>query len=98
MLTRSGKCPFNVSSRIRKAIQSAPVANAAHWQSHGMNLPVLDGARPTPRQTEVFVSARQSRQIRKMSALFAGFVEMATISSWTRTGRDHVKSAQLQRP
>jgi len=48
-----------------------------------MNLPVLEGASPTPRQAEVFVSARQSRQIRKMSALFAGIVDMATVSPQT---------------
>ena len=48
-LTQHGKCPFNVSSRVRKAIQSAPVEIVARWHTHGMNLPVLEGARPTPR-------------------------------------------------
>jgi hypothetical protein len=72
-----------VSSRTQKAIQSAQVEIAARWHAHGMNLPVLEGARPTPRQAEVFVSARQSRQIRKMSALFAGIVDMATVSPQT---------------
>jgi hypothetical protein len=86
-LKRGGKCPFNVSSPIRKAIQSAPVEIAARWQSHGLNLPVLDGARPTPRQAEVSVSARQLRQIRKISAPLAGIVDIATVSPQTRTGR-----------
>jgi hypothetical protein len=78
-----------------------------------MNLPVLDGARPTPRQTEVSVSAGQSRQIRKISAPLAGIADKATVSPQTRTGRtqvtdrirprprtvrDHVQSAQWQRP
>ena len=87
-----------MSNRIRKAIKSAPIELAARWQSHGTNLPVLNGARPTPRQAEVSVSARQSRQIRKISAPLTEIVDMATVSPQTRIGRTQVTNTIHLRP
>src|SRR5208337_2005889 len=39
---------LDTPNRTCKAIQSAPVEIAARWHSHGISLPVLDGASPTP--------------------------------------------------
>ena len=75
---RHGKCPFSVSNRIRKAINSAPVEIAARWHSHGLNLPVLDGARPTPRQNEVFESANQSRRNRNVAGQMTAPLSVVT--------------------
>ena len=41
------------------------------WHSHGFNLPVLKRTRLTPRQNEVFASAKQSRRIRNLSGQMA---------------------------
>jgi hypothetical protein len=58
---RNAKCPLNLSNRIRESGKSALTCSAMDWHSHGFNLPVLDGTRLTPRQNEVFASAKQSR-------------------------------------
>jgi hypothetical protein len=101
-LAQHRKCPFNVSNRIRKAIQSAPVEPAARWQSHGMNLPVLDGGTPYPSSRRGFrvrkTVTADSQNIRVIGPHCGHCQGQSTDTNWPHTGHGQDSSASTSRP